>query len=385
MGSEGTSQPSAGRARLSRRAAGPARTGHAAAGLAAGALGTVCWGFTGIFVELISLPPLPVALYRLWLGAAMMALALLAGRRGLSWRVLARSVPGGLFLGADIALFFSSLKFTSVAVATVIGALQPALVLVVAGPWFGERPGRRGVAWTLTSIAGVTAVALGGGIPNGPGVLGDCLAVASLLAFTGYWLLSKRARAAGVGAGQYTAGVMLVAALALTPVTLASGQSLGPGTGRDWVLLVLLAVVPGAGHLLFNWAHRFVDVSVSSVIGAGNPVVAGLAALVILRQPLSVVQLAGGAVAVVAIAVVARQAAGGRGHTAGRGSLARQVLSRRPGRPLLPPATAGEARRLPAGLPPCGPGGRLGRRPPRRQPEPRPAAAGPAPAGHSGS
>jgi drug/metabolite transporter (DMT)-like permease len=340
MGLEENSQSPTGHvpAEVARGTISTAPTRHAAAGIAAGTLGTICWGFTGIFVKLISLPPLPVALYRLWLGAAMMAIALLAGRRALTWRALARSVPGGLFLGADIALFFSSLKFTSVAVATVIGALQPALVLVVAGPWFGERPGRKGVAWTFISMAGVAAVALGGGMPSGRGVLGDCLAVASLLAFTGYWLASKRARAGNIGAGQYTAGVMLVAALALTPVTFASGQALGPITGRDWAWLVLLALVPGAGHLLFNWAHRFVDVSVSSVIGAGNPVVAGLAALVILGQPLSLLQMVGGAVAVVAIAVVAKQAA-------------RRQAGPAAGTPIGPQAAGRRARHRPAHQP----------------------------------
>jgi len=73
---------------------------------------------------------------------------------------------------------------------------------------------------------------------------------------------------------------------------------------------VLLALVPGTGHLLFNFAHRFVDVSVSSVVSAGNPIIASLLALLVLGEPLDAVQVAGGIVAVLAIAAVAYQAAG---------------------------------------------------------------------------
>lgn len=54
-----------------------------------------------------------------------------------------------------------------------------------------------------------------------------------------------------------------------------------------------------------NWAHRYVDASVSSVIGSSNPIVAVAAAFVILGQRVSILQAACGLVALGAIAVVA--------------------------------------------------------------------------------
>lgn len=285
------------------------RPGGATAGLAAVILGTIAWGCTGIFVKEIRLAALPITFYRLWLGVVLLSALLVVRRRPLSLAVLWRSLPAGLFLALDMALFFSALKLTSVAVATVVGALQPALVLLVAGRFFGERVGRRVVVWTLVSIAGVAAVALGPGMPRGEHLTGDMLAVGSLVAFTGYWLVSKRVIGASADSERYTFGVMLVAAVAMTPVALLSGEHLGPVRPADWCWLALLALVPGSGHLLFNFAHRVVDVSVSSVVSAGNPVVASLLALVVLGEPLDAIQVAGGIVAVLAIAAVARQAA----------------------------------------------------------------------------
>ena len=136
------------------------------AGLAAVIVGTIAWGSTGIFVKEIRLAALPLTFYRLWLGVVLLGALLLVRRRPLSLAVMLRSVLPGLFLAADIALFFSALKLTSVAVATVIGALQPALVLMVAGRLFGERVGRRVVIWTLVSIGGIAAVAVGQGVPS---------------------------------------------------------------------------------------------------------------------------------------------------------------------------------------------------------------------------
>jgi drug/metabolite transporter (DMT)-like permease len=318
--------------------------GGAAPGLVAIILGTVAWGCTGIFVKEIRLAALPLTFYRLWLGVVLLGVLLVARRRPPGLAVLRRSVPAGLFLALDIGLFFSALKLTSVAVATVVGALQPALVLLVAGRLFGERVGRRVVIWTLVSIAGVAAVALGPGVPHGEHLTGDALAVGSLVAFTGYWLVAKRVIGASADSEHFTFGVMLVAAVAMTPVALLSGEHFGPVRPPDWCWLALLALVPGSGHLLFNFAHRVVDVSVSSVVSAGNPVVASLLALVVLREPLDAIQVAGGFVAVVAIAAVARQAAhpgqpqrrrvlSPAGRRWGRGRLAVSVSDRsaRPG------------------------------------------------------
>jgi drug/metabolite transporter (DMT)-like permease len=312
----------------------------ATAGLAAVVLGTVAWGCTGIFVKEISLAALPITFYRFWMAVVLLGALLVARRRALSLAVLLRSVPAGLFLAADMALFFSALKLTSVAVATVIGALQPALVLVVAGRFFGERVGRRVVVWTVASIGGIAAVALGPGVPRGEHLIGDALAVGSLIAFTGYWLVCKRMIGVSADSERFTFGVMLVAAVVMTPVTFFSGEHLGPVRPADWFWLALMAVVPGSGHLLFNFAHRFVDVSVSSVVSAGNPIIASVLALLVLGEPLDAVQVAGGIVAVLAIAAVAHQA----GHP---GRTRRPAVSWRPGRSLRPRPDPRQARGLP--------------------------------------
>jgi len=124
------------------------------------------------------------------------------------------------------------------------------------------------------------------------------------LSWSGYWLASKHARSSQ-NALEYTTVVTIVAAMALTLIVLTSGQSLARVESGDWLWISLLAVVPGAAHLSMNWAHRYVDASVSSVIGSSNPVVAAVAAVVILGQPLTVVQVVCGLAGIAAIAIVA--------------------------------------------------------------------------------
>jgi drug/metabolite transporter (DMT)-like permease len=292
-------------------------------GLGASAVATFAWGLSGIFVVLTTQPALVAALERLWLGVPLIAVLLIASRRRLYWPVLWRSLPGGVLLCGDIALFFSAVKLTSIADATIIGALQPVLVLFIAKPLFHEKVSLADTAWTALAIGGMAAVILGSsGAMARHGAIGDLLAAGSVCCWTGYWLVSKRARmssrkdssgapspASAVGSIEYTAGVMLVAAVAMVPVTLLSREHLTAGTLEDWLWLGLLALLPGAAHLLANWAHRFVDVSVSSVIVSINPVIAAGAAAVVLHQSLNGSQTAGGLVAVLAVVMLARRAA----------------------------------------------------------------------------
>ena len=117
-------------------------------------------------------------------------------RRRLTRDWLIGSLIGGGLFALHQVLFFTSLKLTTVADVSLIGALQPPLVLAVAGPMFGELATRRAIGWSLVAVSGtVLVVLLAAGTP-GWSPLGDAMAVGNLLAFTAYFLASKRIRVA---------------------------------------------------------------------------------------------------------------------------------------------------------------------------------------------
>jgi drug/metabolite transporter (DMT)-like permease len=192
-----------------------------------------------------------------------------------------------------------------VAEVTLVSSFQPVLVVLLAGPLFGERPGRREIGLIAASLVGVAvfeAGAMGGPVWSLSGYL---FAVGALFTFTGYYLASKKARVE-LDAIEYMTSALLVSALVVTPVVLASGQPLGQVHGRTWLWLGLFVLFPGAlGHLLVNWAHRFVDVTISSVIVVGLPVVAALLAWVLLGETLGPLELLGGAAVIACVAAIA--------------------------------------------------------------------------------
>ncbi len=261
------------------------------------------WSFTNTLIKLSELPALTFAVHRLWLGSLVLLAALYATGRRLSWATIRASAPGGALLGIEISFFFSAIKHTSIADVAVISALQPALVLVVAGRLFGERVGRREIGWTALSLAGVVLVTVGSAGTPAWSLGGDLLAAGSLVAWTSYFLASKHARAT-VPTLDYMTVVFVAATLVVTPLAVATGQPLGGVHASDLVTLVVFVAGASAGHLLVAWAHESVDVSVSSLLTLAQPVVSSVAALLILGEPITPLTAAGGAIVLASLAAI---------------------------------------------------------------------------------
>jgi drug/metabolite transporter (DMT)-like permease len=274
-------------------------------GLVVAVVAASAWGISTVFVVLTIAPGLVVTFYRLWISSALFLVILYGSGRRMNRVILRATWLGGLFLAANMAMFFSAIKFISVVDVMVISAVQPAVVLIAARRIFGERMGRWDVMWIVLSMVGVCMAVLGPGqVSSHHQLIGDLLAVGAMICWSGYWLVSKHARAVH-DALEYTVGVTVVAAVAITPIVLMSGQSIVRVASGDWFWIVLLAIVPGGGHLLMNWAHRYVVASVTSVIGCLAPLVAAVSAWVILGQRLSAFQCGGLLIGLTSIAVVA--------------------------------------------------------------------------------
>jgi drug/metabolite transporter (DMT)-like permease len=266
------------------------------------------WAMTNLILKVTHAPALTFAFYRLWFGAAIMLVALGATRRRLTWPMIKTSAPGGVIFGLNVALFFSALKATNVADVLVIQALQPALILLVAGRMFGERITRFDVLWTLVSVGGVVLVTVGSSGTPAWSLRGDVYAVGSLICWTLYFLVSKQARRT-VPATEYMTTVTLLAAVVVTPLALASGQSLSGLRWQDWAWLGLFLVAAQGGHVLLAWAHAQVDVSISSLLLLAQPIIAVAGAALLLDEPLRALEIVGGVVVIASMAAIVTRAA----------------------------------------------------------------------------
>ena len=249
--------------------------------------GVVAFGTAPLFVRAISAPALTIATFASWIAVVVMFIvARLARRVDHACRADLRD-PGGILFALAQLLAFAAFRETSLAIASLITSMTPLVVVVAAVPLFGERLRPVQLLWAALAIVGVAAVILGASDEGGNALLGDLLALGSLIAGAGMLLMMKHRRMGGVAASSYTAGVFLVAALFETPVWLIAGAK-GSIEGNDWLYLVLLAVFSlAAGMGAMAWAQRHVSVAVSSVLSLGATVITAVGAWIFFDQPLA--------------------------------------------------------------------------------------------------
>jgi drug/metabolite transporter (DMT)-like permease len=285
----------------------PARTEDVrrTAGILAVSVTTVIWGMAPLVLKQVDMPVLAFAAYRLWAGVLIFAVIFAVTGRRLTWATLRTCALGGVMFTADVACSFLAFKLTSAADATIIGALAPVFIMIGAARWFGEHVGRRDLVFVGISLAGVALVTIGSVGTPAFNAWGDLFAFVSVFTWTAYWLVSKRARAS-VGAFEYIASVVLVAALLMTVLALVSGEGLSPpSNAMDWVWIWGVALGAGTiGHVLLAWSHRHVEAWLGSLITQCMPIVSSVAAWVLLGEALTPLTIAGGIIVLAATAAV---------------------------------------------------------------------------------
>lgn len=249
------------------------------------------WGF--IIVKALPLASSAVAFYRLTIAATTLSLVAIVAR--VPWPSNFRPVVGaGVFFGLHQLLYIAATQATSVAIVTLIGATQPLLVALLVARVTTERVGRGTVFFAALSVLGVASVVVANFHDASRTAFGDLLAVLNILAFTGFFLLSKRARVQGAHTLTLTASVLWIAWLVVLPVFVLDGAT-WPSEGLSVALLVLLALGPGNGHLLLNWAHRHTSAAVASLVLTAVPILASLWAHLLFEEPLGLAHLFGAA------------------------------------------------------------------------------------------
>ena len=270
-------------------------------GIAGALLAVSVWGIASIIPKELAMGGLAIAAYRF--GMYAVAAGAVMGVRGnlIGGRVLRGSFGGGLALGLDVAFFFSAIKLTSVANATVIGALQPVVVAIIANRVFGEVIRRRDLALGGVAIVGVAVVVFSGAADAPTDWRGDLLAVGALFAWSGYFVMSKRAQTT-ITTNEYTVGAAIWVALINAPLALLFGQSLGLPQGDEWLWLAAMAFGAGVlGHAVMNWSLKQIPLWLGSTFTLLVPVVSTSAAWAFLDEPVTGIQA--GAIGVVLLSL----------------------------------------------------------------------------------
>lgn len=268
------------------------------------------WGTGPVVTKLVTVPPTTGALLRFGISIPVLYAIVFATDRRVSRSTMRAAAAPGAAFGINLILVFATLQEATVAVLVVAISLQPAAILIIAGPMFGERATRGHVAWTLVAIGGASFVILGAGSELRTSWLGVGLSLTAVAMFTAYFVLTRAARLkTAVDPIEWMAAINTWAFVAVAPVAVFASDwaDVTSMDGEDWLWLAVLAYFTGVlGHVLMSWVHGYVEASRSSLSMLLMNVVAVSLAWPVHDEPVNWIQGVGGLIVIGAVTAVLR-------------------------------------------------------------------------------
>jgi drug/metabolite transporter (DMT)-like permease len=255
--------------------------------------------------------PMLVVTWRALIGAAGLALILGFTRPELL-RIRPRdifffSVYGFLGVTLNFWFYFSAVKFTTLAIAITLLYTYPVFVALLSAAFLGERLTRRTLAAIVITLAGSALVAQVHEADllrvNLRGIVFGLLTGLSMAAYS---IFGKRALSRystwTVVLYAFGAGGFFLALMSGNHLARASGY---PAAAWGWILG--LALIPSlGGYALYTLGLRDLPASQASIIATWEVVTAALLGWILFQEHLTAVQLLGGALVCLGIAIIQR-------------------------------------------------------------------------------
>lgn len=272
--------------------------------------------FAPIFVRLSQVGPSATAFWRLtlalpflWAWFSVENQRIPSLKRPSSFGDYRLLALAGLFFAGDLGFWHWSIKYTTVANATLLVNYAP--IFVALGEWliFGRRVSRAFVMGMGIALLG-TLFLVGAGLDfSSAHLAGDGLGLLAAVFYAGYILTMKQLR------GRFSTATVMAfsgpaSAAILLPAAFLAGEELLPLSGYGWLVLVGLALLSQVGGQgLIAYALAQLTAAFSSVALLAQPVMAAVFAWLLLGESLGAWQILGGLLALWGIALARRAGA----------------------------------------------------------------------------
>lgn len=259
-------------------------------------LGVLGISISAILVRYSQAPSVITAVYRLgWTVLLLLPVVLFKFRKELL-QVRGRDVLmctlSGICLALHFLTWFESLKWTGVAVSTVLVSTEVIFTALGLALFLKGKIPPLGVVAIVMAFGGSAVLALAGGGQDSV-LYGNLLALAAAF-FVALYTLIGRIQGGYLSTTIYTFLTYLACFLTLLIMALASGTPLVGYGAREWLIGLGLAVLCTLmGHSLFSWCLKFLSPAYVSAVKLCEPVFSGALAVPLFGEIPTPVQLLG--------------------------------------------------------------------------------------------
>jgi drug/metabolite transporter (DMT)-like permease len=269
--------------------------------------------FAPIFVRLSQVGPSATAFWRITLALPFLGLWFAGEKKGNpqrknpeTWSDYLPFLLAGLFFAGDLAVWHWSVKFTTVANATVLANFAPIFVTLGARVLFRERVTPKFLAGMILGLIGAITLVGSSLQLSSRHVAGDILGIATAVFYAGYLLSVNRLRS------RYTTATIMTfsgisCAFVLLLITLASEKVFVPQEMKGWYILFGLALVSQVlGQGFITYALAYLPAPFASVGLLFQPALAAIFAWLLLHESMGLWQGAGGVIILAGILIARR-------------------------------------------------------------------------------
>ncbi len=260
------------------------------------------------------LGPAELAFLR-FLGAGLLFALLLAatGRKLLPPKQAAGHAVllGFIALPVNQGLFLAGLSLSTASHAAILYALTPAMVLVGARLFLGERITPTRAVGVIVAFVGVTVVLLERGLAQETGPLvGDLLILGAVVAWAAYSILA-RPLTRRYGAVTFTGWAMMAGAAMALPLGPIRAEELARVTdlsAMSWLgIAYLIAITSVVSYLLWSYALKRLEAARVAVFTNLQPVATALLSWLVLGERIGTTAAAGGLLVILGVTVSQRR------------------------------------------------------------------------------
>jgi len=281
-------------------------------GLLALFIGAALLGSSAIFVRFSETSPSLTAFYRALLALPFLAIWIIATNKktqlhsSLNKKDLLILLYAGAFFGTDMAIWNWSIKFTSVAHATLMANTAPIFVTIISYFYLRNHIESSFLKALFLTFSGVCIVIFFGSGSDTSRLLGDSLGLIAALFYASYILCIKRLTNT-ISPSLTLFYATLFTAIFLLPVGYIEADSFFPETREGWIVLFSYAAISQAlAQGLITYGISKLSAHFSSLVLLIQPVAAAIYGWLILFEGINLFQIVGGAIVLFGIYMSSR-------------------------------------------------------------------------------
>ena len=270
-------------------------------------VGVLALSFSAMFVRWADAPGPVTAFYRLFFSIFLLLPFFLSRAKknsSIKTKTIWFPILAGVFTACDLALWTSSLSFTTAANATLLGNTAP--LWVALGTWLILKQQLSKIFWRGLGITLIGAILIMGTdfILHPRFGVGDLMATFTGFFYGGYYLFTERSRV-HFDSVIHIWFVGIGASASMFIINLALGYSITGFSTQTWIVFLATAIVSQLiGYMALAYALRHLPASIVAPTMVLQPVVTALLAIPLLKEIPTPWQGIGGLIALVGIYIV---------------------------------------------------------------------------------